>query len=354
MKTIVHAFLLLFSVYGFSQINYEPGYFINNQGVRKDCLIKNLDWKNNPSEILYRFTQDGDTQTAKVAEIAEFGVGEESFYKRFKFNVDVSGVSLYDMSHKKEPIWEEQTALLKVITKGDVYLYKYENSDLVRYFISVSPHDKVEQLIYKQYLKDESVIYENNYFRQQLLLILTPGQSTTRDFDKLKYTEKDITALIAKYSTSATGQLTYKDLSGQHGESVINFKAVASASLVNFNYQENNSSYSFSESKPALGFGVEVEAVFPFNKNKWSFFAAPNYQVMSKIEGNEGNNSYSVSYNFIEIPAGVRHHFFLNKKLRLFADAGYRLAIPTGSAISFQGLNLEIQNAFRSFCGFWH
>jgi hypothetical protein len=37
----------------YSQINFEKGYFYNNENKKIECLIKNNDWLNNPTQIKY-------------------------------------------------------------------------------------------------------------------------------------------------------------------------------------------------------------------------------------------------------------------------------------------------------------
>lgn len=54
MKNIL-SFLLLFIVNNFyGQINFEKGYFKDNNGKQTDCFIKNEDWKNNPYTFKYK------------------------------------------------------------------------------------------------------------------------------------------------------------------------------------------------------------------------------------------------------------------------------------------------------------
>jgi len=39
-----------------SQISYVRGYFIHNSGEKTVCLIRNVDWKNNPQEFDFKRT----------------------------------------------------------------------------------------------------------------------------------------------------------------------------------------------------------------------------------------------------------------------------------------------------------
>ena len=37
-----------------AQTKFEKGYFVDNSGQRTEVLIKNLDWKNNPTEFEFK------------------------------------------------------------------------------------------------------------------------------------------------------------------------------------------------------------------------------------------------------------------------------------------------------------
>ena len=46
--------VVLLSIIGIeskAQVIFEKGYFINREGQKTECFIKNLDWRNNPSSI---------------------------------------------------------------------------------------------------------------------------------------------------------------------------------------------------------------------------------------------------------------------------------------------------------------
>lgn len=70
-----YSLLLLFvTMASFGQIRFEPGYIITPNGERKECLVKNVDWKNNPTDVVYRFENSDQELTADVNSIKEFGV----------------------------------------------------------------------------------------------------------------------------------------------------------------------------------------------------------------------------------------------------------------------------------------
>lgn len=48
---------LKFSFVVNAQINFEKGYFISNDNEKIECLIKSIDWKNNPTEFKYKLNE---------------------------------------------------------------------------------------------------------------------------------------------------------------------------------------------------------------------------------------------------------------------------------------------------------
>jgi hypothetical protein len=44
-------FSVFFSMISLAQIDFESGYFIREPDEKVQCLIRNVDWKNNPQRI---------------------------------------------------------------------------------------------------------------------------------------------------------------------------------------------------------------------------------------------------------------------------------------------------------------
>ena len=86
------------------------------------------------------------------------------------------------------------------------------------------------------------------------------------------------------------------------------------------------------ENQTNFRFGVELEFVMPFNKNKWAIFLEPTYQSFNS-EKTEGNKTFSVDYESLELPIGIRHYFFLSDKSKLFINSAYVLDFAKDSAV---------------------
>ena len=64
---LIAALLVPFLVLG--QINFESGYFINNDQDKVSCFIKNEDWLNNPTAFTYKLSENGNIQEATISEV---------------------------------------------------------------------------------------------------------------------------------------------------------------------------------------------------------------------------------------------------------------------------------------------
>ena len=90
--------ILFFTIYfkSFSQIVYEEGYLINNSNEKIECLIKNNDWKRNPSSFEYKLTTEGAVQTGDIQSVQEFKTINSPKFIRAAVQVDESSLSNLD------------------------------------------------------------------------------------------------------------------------------------------------------------------------------------------------------------------------------------------------------------------
>lgn len=249
MKKLIYFFTLLISSIAIGQINYEPGYFISNDGQKTDCLIRNINWRNTPSEFKYILNEnDTDQKTAVINNIKEFAIINDVTFKKFTLEIDRSPSNTRNLTHDKNPNLKTETQFLKVLVEGDFNLYEYNDEDLVRFFVSTGNHEKVEQLIYKEYFADNNKIGKNNQFRQQLFLLLKSEDLSTKSFEKLKYDRDDISKLFIQYNKIKDP--TFIEPVKQKASGGVNFKVVAgiNSASTSLDYTTTaNSTSSFSE-----------------------------------------------------------------------------------------------------------
>lgn len=348
MKKLYFFFFTFFSLCSFAQINFEPGYFITNNGEKTECLIKNIAWKNNPTDFEYITAKGEPSRKATLTDVKEFNVGNAYKFKRFTVKMDRSSNNLATLSSQMSPDFKQETLFLKVLVEGEVTLYQYEESNLIRYFMS-SGGQNPEQLIYKQYLIQATQTAENLQFRQQLSNAMKSGKISNNDLKKVKYRKDDLTDLFLKYN--ATTSVDVVNFEEKQNKSYINLKAIAGVNSASFEADNstNNGAIDF-DNKLIFKIGLEVEYIMPFNQNKWSLFVDPNFQAY-KASTKFSFLTSEIDYSFIEIPLGVRHYFFLSNDSKIFLNAGYVLSLNIKSDFNIGSTKYDLQKSSNYFAG---
>ena len=335
-------FLGLLAYTSTAQISFQPGYLVFNNGDRSDLLIRNADWRVNPSVIEYKTSPEGEVQSATIADLKEFGIQEASRFIRFTLKIDSSSDNAPNYSRVRNPEYEEQTVFLRVLVDGKVDLYQYTDSEKNRFFYSLE-EAAPQQLIYKQYQVGTSR-GQNNDFRNQLLNAWACETDNRKEIETLAYTRKALISFLTDYNdclgaryklyeaeAEVKGNFHLKIKAGGNQTS-IQFERLASSMTLGSSIEMKNS---------GAQLGLEAEYRLPFNKNKWGVFLDPAYQ-QAKVETAYHYQSYSpdktttleADLKLLSVPLGLRHYFFLNESSAVFANVAYELTSFLGSTIS--------------------
>lgn len=151
MKT--HSIALLLCFFGLNlsaQIRYERAYFIDNQGNKTECLIKNSDWNDNPNSFVYRASETARTNSASIENVQEFGVYNFSKYIRAKVDIDRSSGDISKMDYFGNAVFHSEELFLKVLIDGAVSLYQYTDGDLNLFFFQTPDPAQAGELLFEQ------------------------------------------------------------------------------------------------------------------------------------------------------------------------------------------------------------
>jgi len=326
----------------YSQISFEKGYYINNSNEKVDCLIKNIDWMNNPTGFEYKLTENSDSQKATIKTVKEFGIYNTSKYGRYLVKIDKSSNAISKMSNVKEGIFEEEELFLKVLIEGKANLYSFEDESLIRYFYS-KDNTKIEQLIYKQYLDLENKIATNNRYKQQLWNDLKCTTFRMNKVENLEYKKNELISFFIEYNKCNNQE--YINFEEKQKKDLFNLSIRPGFNSSTLSIQNSISSSEDTDFDNEFGFrfGIEAEFIMPFNKNKWAIIIEPTYQYF-KSEKGLTNQNVKAEYTSIELPFGVRHYFFLNENSKIFIDGSFLYDFSGNSVIDFNsGPDLEIK-----------
>jgi hypothetical protein len=321
-------FFLLFTVFTISiqaQIIFEKGYYIDNEGTKTDCLIKNIDWRNNPTEFEYTLAENSAPEIMTIKTVKEFGIYGTSKYVRTKVQIDRSTENASNLSKGKKPVFNEEELFLKSLVEGGANLYEYVYRDLKKYFYNTKENTVINQLLYRRFKTDDGNLGTNNRFRQQIFNDLKCPSFAANRTDKINYIKRDLVKVFVEYNEC-------------NNQVFVNFEDKPKRDFFNlairpsFNYStlSVNSPFRDFSFEGELGFrlGLEAEFIMPFNKNKWAIIIEPSYQSFkSETETLSGQGTVSqiveIDYTSIELPVGLRHYFFLNDKSKIFLNGSF-------------------------------
>lgn len=336
MKKTIALLLLVFPVLCIAQINFEPGYFIEN-GVKTECIIRNIGWKNNPASFDYKLNESDEAKTKAIKEISEFTVGNNYKYKKFTVNIDRSASATEFLLTDRAPEWKQETLLLKLLIGGELSLYQYQESNVTRYFYSAEDANP-EQLVYKKFMRQNEVV-ENNMFRQQLFNLMKDQGYTAEKFEKIDCVENDLAKVFSEYNNAKNGKV--ENLSEKRNKGYFNIKITPGITFTSYTAKNDNLKLDLNfPNKTSFRIGAEIEYVFPFNKNKWSLFLESYYHSYSSKVTN-GESHAEIDFKYIGFPIGIRHYMYLNQTSKIFINASYIATVKLGdSNISYYNYNI--------------
>lgn len=330
-KLLILILISLWSIICYSQIKYENGYFINSDGSKITCLIKNMDWKNNPKEFSYKVMENSEELKADIKTVSEFGISNFAKYMRFSVEIDSSSEDMNHLSNNRNPEFSNKELFLKVLIEGKATLFYYEKGTFSKYFYTLDSSN-AEQLIFKSYLNSESEIKENNSFKQQLVNNLKCQKITPADIERIRYRKSDLVRIFTLYNECQnSGNIDYEQSANRDKFNLSVRPGLNYSSLV-INSPSEESEIDFGI-QLTFRLGVEIESILPFNKNKWALIIEPTFQYFNS-ENSSNNRYYEVNYKSIELPIGVRYYLFLNENSKIYLNSSYVIDFDLNSEIS--------------------
>ena len=260
-----------------AQVNFEKGYFITENGLKTECFIKNEDWESSPSKFTYKLTQDGDVNVLRMTNLKSVVINNAFKFEKHTVQFDDSERSIGKLSYERSPNFSEKTFLLTVLIEGESTLYSYVDGNKKAFYYKKENED-IKPLIYKVYTNENRDILYNKRYQQQLLTEFPCEEISVKYIERVDYNASDLTSFFLKYNEckGETATLFNKAKKGTyHGRVIGGLYNSSAATELELPVLTRSGIDTEAEWSPT--FGIEVEYVFPFNKNAWSVFIAPNY-----------------------------------------------------------------------------
>ena len=312
---LVFGILLLFCLQSEAQLPYVEGYFIDNEGSKIECLIKNLDWTYNPTSFEFIFEEENIAKVGNPNTIREFGILGRS---RF--------ISLMLPNSKRE-----EKVFLKVLIEGKASLFAFESQRKLSLYYSLDNASPTS---------GDLIVLKSKDFKRQLKKGLQCTSVGSRAVATSHYSVNSIKRYFNKYNKCISGETIEFERNEEKDFLNISLKAGMKGSIMGFSHAWRDRSVSFGN---AVGYivGIEAEVIAPVSGWNWSLVFQPTYQYYKGMNEmtyiNTGtimrSTLVTVDYQSIELPIGYRHLFFLQNKSRIFIEAMYIIDMPFGSEI---------------------
>lgn len=309
--------LFLFSFLN-AQIKFEKGYYLTNAGERIEGYIKNIDWKNNPEDIEFKSNLEEESIQIKKEKIKEFGIENISKFVRYSVDIEKSSNKVTKLQTNGNPNFVNEILLLKVLVDGKISLYSYRNGDMIKYFYKDKLSDKNPiQLIYIEY-EDNSAIFKNESYKKQIFTDVNCNEKI-ENIKKLNYNTESLKKYFIKYNECLGEEINIF----RSKKAKFNIKAEVKSNFYSFNFETNKIK---SNNENNFGFGLEFEAILPFNNQKFSVLINPTYNNYKSSFTNtlEITDTWSIDREIdiktdnLSIPIGFRYYMFINDNSKIF------------------------------------
>jgi hypothetical protein len=332
----------------FAQIDFQPGYYIRNDGTKISCLIKDHGWVNNPMNIVCKSSPEAAPVTIGMESILEFGVGS-SKYQRFDVDVEISGDAIDELSSSPVPKYRHETALLKLLVEGRANLYLYQKKRLTRYFFRLNGAAPTP-LVSKQYRDRDGFAHANQEYIKLLADSLNCSAPDFPDPTMVRFEVKSLTRFFVAYNNCVRS--AYTDYWTRAGKSVFHLHIRPGVDLSGFTVTDNSNQFPSKHSygsEASFRIGVEGEFILPVNRNKWSVILEPVYR---SYHSSSGGPDFNVDFKAIQLQMGARYYLFISSQTKLFLTAALCSNFSLNSTVQNDGSELNTLPHFGgSFSG---
>jgi hypothetical protein len=327
MKKLLLVLLIFTLQFISAQIKFEKGYLITNDGEKKEVLIKNKDWLNNPTEFTYKIAESTEELTGNTTNVKEFQVYGYDKLVKYKGKVDASANILHNLSNNEEPEWIEKDIFLYEISSGKKRLYSYYESNNSKFFYA-DENGEITPLIYKEYIPNNTnSVYTNETYKNQLKKLFADDAVVSKSAEKTDYEKEKLVKLFNQYNNISTDKNKEKFEKRKRTNLNLYVKPGLNMMKLNFYGPSSNSTTDAEFNKTAFKFGVELEHVLPFNKGKWALLIEPTY---NSITAQDKSDNGVVKYSYIEFNLGAKHYMHIDPTSKVFLSA----KIPLFSAVA--------------------
>ena len=358
MKKHLIYLILLLSFSSYSQSVFKKGYIIKNNNDKIDCFIKSTGKINNPDILTYKLSQESELKTITSSELKEFEItGTDQKFKKFVVDIDRSIFSKSNSNSNRNPVFEKDTLLLKVLIDGRGSLYSYSSNTITEKFFYNMDNAPLQALIYKKFTLNDK-IRENNRYLQQLKNNLDCNSIRDLDIIEKEYRASDLTSLFIKYNECIDAE--YTNYYGRRDKGYVNFSVFLSAGFRNWRFGQKDPRNHTGKINSIFSPGIkgEVEYILPFFNQKFGIVAQPGIEIVkgegetviynsSRLPSNPnafGGEKAFLSFDYLlaTIPVGIRYYIYKNGNSKFFADGSFNISYAISEDYDTSNFNSNV------------
>ncbi len=323
-----------------SQATFQTGYFIDNEGLKTECIIEDVDWTNHPDSFRYKIGEDGELRNRTLENTSEFGFAGIT-YERHKIETAQMANSTKEISSSKNLDFYTTTTSLRVLIDGPKRLLSHKKVGILVYYIQ-DEENNITPLVYHRYLTRDSEVVLDEGFKDQLAGFFDCNIEETPQFKSLTYTKRSLKKAFMEFS-KCSGEKLY-DVEKTQKRKRKAFYLLAGVNLnlnnISLNYRRDNLDFPLS---PNATFSVGGGYIFPFYRNKLNFMGKISINKLEQME----KTSFSIpstiitredvvefKYSSIDVSLGFRHYSYINYDWKIFLNAFYVIPISEDGKVS--------------------
>jgi hypothetical protein len=345
LKPFICILVLIITSIANSQVQYEKGYFLDNNKNKTECLIRFLDWDNNPEKFEYKLNEGEDSKTGDVNSISKLEIYNKVIYMAASVDIDINTSTSNELNNNAELELTKKRIFLQLLVEGKANLYHYVDANSRRFYYQID-ENQIILLEYKEYINENNKIAKNENYKGELWNNLKCSSLKLKSVNKARYNQADLISILETYNT-CENELTYtfkkvkrKDVFNLTIRPGLNFTSIDLDNPGTNQILTRDLKY---DQETSLRIGLQLEYILPTKRRKWAVTLEPtyNYYKTEKTYNTTPNSNSgqsvtaSADYSSVEIPIGIRHYSLLNEDSKLFISGAYVLDISLKNDIVF-------------------
>jgi len=333
---------------GISQNSFQLGYFINENGVKVEGLLKDNDLMSTPQSLEYKLSDKEKVTKLGIDNLAEFAFLGGRKYKKFTVQIDKSSSNDYaELSQNRLPEFKKETLILELIIEGKINLYTFRNGDNEKFFYGID-NDIPKQFIFKKYKVGQLEVAKNETYKQQLKNILGCSLINDDSFKSATYTRVDFIRLFKKYYESEGGSYKFHHYNIERKKNRINI--IVGFEMTNATtdfYGNRPTGYKFG-SFLSYNLGLAYELYLPIRNNKMSVLVEPSFRF-ANMKDKQEQSTLELNYKSVFLPVGVRYYFKELGGCRFYSNAMLNINKPLKSNLIYNFQNPNNASNFNRY-----